>query len=195
MSQIRRCSRAGCPHPAVATLTYAHGQSTAYIGPLAPTQDVHSWDLCANHADRITAPLGWQLVRRFDDSDGPFSGDPNHSSSNNRSNNGNFSNGAANNSAYNSANNHSFGDGAFNGGAFDDDDDDLTALAKLVGAGTEEERITPVRTEPTYHRRVPLPTQPPKNPTIHPSRREAPAGRRVGHLTVLHNPDMQNPDE
>ena len=32
---VRRCSRAGCINPAVATLTYAYADSTAVVGPLA----------------------------------------------------------------------------------------------------------------------------------------------------------------
>ncbi|MDO4630719.1 MAG: DUF3499 domain-containing protein [Corynebacterium sp.] len=63
MNQFRRCSRPGCGHPAVATLTYAYAQSTAYIGPLKNNDDPHSWDLCSTHAAKITAPLGWELIR------------------------------------------------------------------------------------------------------------------------------------
>lgn len=63
MNQIRRCSRPGCGKAAVATLTYAYAHSTAVIGPLVANDDPHSWDLCEYHADKITAPLGWELVR------------------------------------------------------------------------------------------------------------------------------------
>ncbi|QDZ42122.1 DUF3499 domain-containing protein [Corynebacterium sp. sy039] len=63
VNQFRRCSRPGCGKPAVATLTYAYAQSTAVVGPLMHTSDPHSWDLCEYHASRITAPMGWELVR------------------------------------------------------------------------------------------------------------------------------------
>ncbi|MDY3127504.1 MAG: DUF3499 domain-containing protein [Corynebacterium sp.] len=63
MTEIRRCSRPGCNRPAVATLTYAYSEQTAVVGPLAEEHDPHSWDLCSEHADRITAPQGWELVR------------------------------------------------------------------------------------------------------------------------------------
>ncbi|WP_156322729.1 DUF3499 domain-containing protein [Corynebacterium deserti] len=63
MSQFRRCSRPGCGKPAVATLTYAYSDSTAVVGPLAPAAEPHSWDLCEHHAERITAPLGWEMLR------------------------------------------------------------------------------------------------------------------------------------
>jgi hypothetical protein len=59
----RRCCRPGCPHYAVATLTFVYSDSTAVIGPLAIAHEPHSWDLCVSHAGRITAPRGWELVR------------------------------------------------------------------------------------------------------------------------------------
>jgi Protein of unknown function (DUF3499) len=59
----RRCCRPGCPHYAVATLTFVYSDSTAVIGPLAIVNEPHSWDLCVSHAGRITAPRGWELVR------------------------------------------------------------------------------------------------------------------------------------
>lgn len=33
------------------------------VGPLAPDAEPHSWDLCDQHATRITAPLGWEMLR------------------------------------------------------------------------------------------------------------------------------------
>lgn len=63
MSVFRRCSRPGCGKPAVATLTYAYSEQTAVVGPLAAVAEPHSWDLCEQHARKITAPLGWELVR------------------------------------------------------------------------------------------------------------------------------------
>src|ERR1700761_6827575 len=59
----RRCSRAACESAAVATLTYAYVESTAVLGPLSPFVEPHSYDLCAEHADRLTAPRGWAVVR------------------------------------------------------------------------------------------------------------------------------------
>ncbi|WP_218033323.1 DUF3499 domain-containing protein [Mycobacterium botniense] len=63
MTVPRRCCRPGCPHYAVATLTFVYSDSTAVIGPLATAREPHSWDLCVGHAGRITAPRGWELVR------------------------------------------------------------------------------------------------------------------------------------
>jgi hypothetical protein len=59
----RRCSRTACSRTAVATLTYAYADSTAVLGPLAPFPEPHSYDLCEQHATRLTAPRGWVVVR------------------------------------------------------------------------------------------------------------------------------------
>lgn len=59
----RQCSRTACSKPAVATLTYVHADQTAVIGPLATYAEPHTYDLCADHATRLTAPRGWTVVR------------------------------------------------------------------------------------------------------------------------------------
>lgn len=63
MSPLRRCSRTACTRPAVATLTYVYADSTAVVGPLATFVEPHSYDLCTEHAERLTAPRGWEIVR------------------------------------------------------------------------------------------------------------------------------------
>lgn len=45
------------------TLTYVYRDSTAVLGPLAAYVEPHCYDLCADHADRLTAPMGWELLR------------------------------------------------------------------------------------------------------------------------------------
>jgi len=47
----------------VATLTYVYADSTAVVGPLATQAEPHSYDLCNQHAHRLTAPRGWEVVR------------------------------------------------------------------------------------------------------------------------------------
>lgn len=63
MSAVRRCSKAGCSRPAVATLTYVYADSTAVVGPLATSDEPHSYDLCEEHAVRLTVPRNWDVVR------------------------------------------------------------------------------------------------------------------------------------
>jgi hypothetical protein len=60
---LRRCSRTACGRAAVATLTYVYSDMTAVLGPLATYAEPHCYDLCAEHAERLTAPRGWEVVR------------------------------------------------------------------------------------------------------------------------------------
>jgi len=59
----RICSKATCTRPAAHTLTYDYGDSMLVLGPLAYTAQPHCYDLCEQHADRLRAPGGWQLIR------------------------------------------------------------------------------------------------------------------------------------
>ncbi len=59
----RQCSRPACQQVALFTLTYVYRDSTAVLGPLAAFVEPHCYDLCARHADRMTAPRGWDVVR------------------------------------------------------------------------------------------------------------------------------------
>lgn len=59
----RLCSRQTCREPAVATLTYVYSDSMAVLGPLSATSEPHSYDLCDHHADRLSAPQGWSVLR------------------------------------------------------------------------------------------------------------------------------------
>ncbi len=63
MGLSRHCSKTGCTGPAVATLTYVYRDSTVVLGPLATYAEPHTYDLCAQHADRMTVPRGWDVVR------------------------------------------------------------------------------------------------------------------------------------
>ncbi len=47
----------------MATLTYVYADSTAVLGPLATYAEPHCYDLCAVHAERLTAPRGWDVMR------------------------------------------------------------------------------------------------------------------------------------
>lgn len=47
----------------MATLTYVYADSTAVLGPLATYAEPHCYDLCTEHAERLTAPRGWEIIR------------------------------------------------------------------------------------------------------------------------------------
>ena len=53
----------------MATLTYVYADSTAVLGPLATYAEPHCYDLCHMHAERLTAPRGWEIVRIVPDAD------------------------------------------------------------------------------------------------------------------------------
>ena len=52
-----------CSSDAIATLTYVYADSMAVLGPLSQKAEPHSYDLCEKHADRLSAPQGWQVIR------------------------------------------------------------------------------------------------------------------------------------
>ncbi len=59
----RLCSKVGCAREAVATLTYDYGDQMAALGPLGAANDPQAHDLCSPHADRLSVPAGWLVVR------------------------------------------------------------------------------------------------------------------------------------
>ncbi len=59
----RFCSRAGCRHLATKTLTYIYADSTAVLGPLATFAEPHAYDLCDQHSQRMSAPVGWTVLK------------------------------------------------------------------------------------------------------------------------------------
>jgi len=68
----RRCTRTGCTRSAVATLTYAYADLTAVVGPLASFAEPHSYDLCEEHAVRLTVPRGWEVLRHVGEFPSPI---------------------------------------------------------------------------------------------------------------------------
>ena len=63
MATKRLCTRQTCQRPAFATLTYVYADSMAVLGPLSAKSEPHSYDLCEQHADRLSAPQGWSVLR------------------------------------------------------------------------------------------------------------------------------------
>lgn len=62
MIASRQCTKTACSRAAVATLTYVYADSTVVVGQLSFESEPHSYDLCAYHAERFTAPRGWDVV-------------------------------------------------------------------------------------------------------------------------------------
>jgi hypothetical protein len=47
----------------VATLTYVYADQTAVLGPLATYAEPHAYDLCEAHAERLSVPRGWEVIK------------------------------------------------------------------------------------------------------------------------------------
>lgn len=47
----------------MSSLTFVYEDSTAVLGPLSRISEPHAYDLCLEHATRMTAPRGWELLR------------------------------------------------------------------------------------------------------------------------------------
>jgi hypothetical protein len=60
----RTCSRASCTNAAIKTLTYVYSDSTAVLGPLATYAEPHNYDLCSTHSERLTVPVGWNVIKQ-----------------------------------------------------------------------------------------------------------------------------------
>jgi hypothetical protein len=43
--------------------------STAVLGPLATRAEPHGYDLCQHHAQALSAPRGWEVIRLTTDSE------------------------------------------------------------------------------------------------------------------------------
>jgi hypothetical protein len=59
----RVCSKVACEREAVATLTWVYADSMAVLGPLSVRHEPHSYDLCERHAERLSVPQGWSVIR------------------------------------------------------------------------------------------------------------------------------------
>lgn len=46
------------------TLSYQYQRAQVWLDELAPERDPHRYDLCADHAARLSAPLGWHVQDR-----------------------------------------------------------------------------------------------------------------------------------
>lgn len=47
----------------MATLTFVYSDLTAVLGPLSLRDEPYAYDLCARHAETMTPPRGWEVIR------------------------------------------------------------------------------------------------------------------------------------
>ena len=63
----RLCARPGCSAPATASLSYEYAARQAWLDDLDQDRNPHAYDLCAEHADRLVVPQGWECDDRRSD--------------------------------------------------------------------------------------------------------------------------------
>ncbi|MER3455198.1 MAG: DUF3499 domain-containing protein [Acidimicrobiia bacterium] len=61
---LRRCARAGCEGSSAFTLVFDYAKAEAWLCDLWAEAGPGSYDLCVDHAERFTAPLGWTYLDR-----------------------------------------------------------------------------------------------------------------------------------
>jgi hypothetical protein len=59
---VRECGKLGCRQPAGATAALRYRERVLWIGDLLPQRDPNLFDLCGDHAARLTAPYGWSRL-------------------------------------------------------------------------------------------------------------------------------------
>ncbi len=56
------CAR--CGSPASVLMSFAYQDAQVWLDDIIDTVEPHGYQLCADHADRMTPPQGWTLTDR-----------------------------------------------------------------------------------------------------------------------------------
>lgn len=56
---MRTCARMSCGSTPVATIALRYADRTVVVRDLVPTRDPNLLDLCAEHLQGMTPPVGW----------------------------------------------------------------------------------------------------------------------------------------
>jgi hypothetical protein len=59
---VRTCAKLRCSAPASVTVALRYGDREVIVGDLAVETDPNLVDLCLEHAERLTPPIGWRVV-------------------------------------------------------------------------------------------------------------------------------------
>ncbi|MGH2635271.1 MAG: DUF3499 family protein [Actinomycetota bacterium] len=59
---MRTCAKLRCRSRASATAAMRYGDREVIVGELSPDTDPALVDLCREHAERLTPPMGWRIV-------------------------------------------------------------------------------------------------------------------------------------
>ena len=58
---MRTCAKMRCEAEPVATITLGYAEREVVIGGLLEERDPNLLDLCREHAERMTPPVGWTV--------------------------------------------------------------------------------------------------------------------------------------
>jgi Protein of unknown function (DUF3499) len=58
---MRTCAKMRCGSEPVATVSLRYEERQVLIGELVPERDPNLLDLCREHVDRMTPPVGWTV--------------------------------------------------------------------------------------------------------------------------------------
>ncbi len=61
---MRACAKMRCGHEPIATVTLSYGERQVLVGELLPDRDPNLLDLCREHVERLTPPVGWTVHDR-----------------------------------------------------------------------------------------------------------------------------------
>jgi hypothetical protein len=59
---VRTCAKLRCRSHASVTAVLRYGEREVLVGELTPEDDPNLVDLCLEHAEALTPPLGWRIV-------------------------------------------------------------------------------------------------------------------------------------
>jgi Protein of unknown function (DUF3499) len=59
---MRTCAKLRCRADATVTVALRYGNREVVVGVLTPDTDPTLVDLCREHGDRLTPPIGWRIV-------------------------------------------------------------------------------------------------------------------------------------
>jgi len=58
---MRMCAKMRCGQEPVATVSLAYGEREVLVGDLSEDRDLEALDLCREHVERMTPPVGWSV--------------------------------------------------------------------------------------------------------------------------------------
>ena len=59
---MRTCAKLRCRLRASVTVALRYGDREVLVGDLTPEADPSLVDLCLEHAERLTPPIGWRII-------------------------------------------------------------------------------------------------------------------------------------